>query len=203
MSNIKIIPIDVINELKKLVDNNINPNKIIKELEEKFGEKFSYQTIKKKIEKLFNKYWDKKEKKYKIILQPQSQISFFEKNSNDAGNSHASSNTNKQTIIKNITKSTSLTVLDYLREIDKKLDYLNSRLTKIENYIEKNSPQAKKELVESFIDIYSSNKDRETVNINSELKKRIIEKMGQKRNIHGNQSHAINTALLIALYNDE
>jgi len=198
MSNVRQLPDKEFNRLLELVNQDINPNKINKIFEEEFGKGIPYGTVLNKVKILFSKQWNSKAKSYVIISEDNPQCSMME------GDAYNYNNINKTNDITNSEgfKNMDTDILSYLKSIDKNIALLNTRLTKLEGYIEKNSPQAKKDLVNSFIDIYSSSKDRDSVNINSELKKRDIEKMAQNKNIHGNHSHAINTALLIALFED-
>ncbi|QZY53897.1 hypothetical protein [Crassaminicella profunda] len=201
MSNKKTLSPQSAVKLKELVQNNTNPREISRILADEYNEHYCYQTITRKIKKLYNKYWDTqaKPKKYKPILDGPIQYSFFEGDAHNSKNFTTKSDEPEQTP----SDKTDSTILDYLKSIDKKLSYLDTRLTRIENFIEKNSSQAKKDLTNSFIEIYSCNRKRESVNINAKIKKRIIEKMAQTKNITHNQSLAINTALLIALYEEE
>ncbi|MCT4606822.1 MAG: hypothetical protein N4A64_12105 [Marinisporobacter sp.] len=168
-----------------------------------FKNKLTYTTVKNKAIQHYKQHWIPSLKKYEYQDdQLTGQIRFFKNNHSTElkDNKKENDNTSKNP---STDSNNSSQILNYLQTIDKNLHCINTRLTRIENYIEKNSPQAKKDFSEAFIEIFASSKERESVNINSKLKKRIIEKMAKSKNITHNQSLAINTALLIALYGDE
>ncbi|WP_053956033.1 hypothetical protein [Inediibacterium massiliense] len=183
-----------------MINENRSPNYIATHL---FNKRLTYTTVKNKAIQHYKQHWIASLKKYEYQdNQLPGQVRLFknhhsiELKDNKKENNDTSQNTSTDS-------NNSSQILNYLQTIDKNLHCINTRLTQIENYIEKNSPQAKTDFSEAFIEIFASNKERESVNINSKLKKRIIEKMAKSRNITHNQSLAINTALLIALYGDE
>lgn len=55
-------------------------------------------------------------------------------------------------------------------------------------------------LINELINIYASEKRKKSVNINSKILDKTLKLMKKKFNIRNNKSLAINTALLIALY---
>ncbi|MTI71431.1 MAG: hypothetical protein FH751_14390 [Firmicutes bacterium] len=211
MGNRRRLSNEEIDFLKEMVNAKNNPNWISSKYEEKFGKSIAYRTIINKIEEYCNMSWGPKSRAYSAIEKFEDtssningvQTTMFESipNSDAIPNNTPKDNPDKKH--KNNPISEESTVINYLKSIEKEITNMNSRLSKIESYIEKNSPKKKKELVDSFIDIYSSNNNRVSVNINSKLKEKIISHIntGKKKNI--NQSHAINTALLKALYSDE
>ena len=104
-----------------------------------------------------------------------------------------------------------LEIIDYLKTIHKgimQLDEsnrnLSNRLNKLENKISEmqiNNPYVKvQKFADDLIDIYANEKSKKSVNVNPLINDRIIEAMARKYNITNNNSLAVNTALLLALY---
>jgi len=209
--------------LKEVINKNINPSTAVKLFLGKLNKKYSYTTIRNKAIQYNSMYWDTKSKKYIKGKDPNNldgQLKYdflnnriIEVNASEETLNNTTAVTKDDKNNLSSSKQSNHTsrnhdanlnqILNYLETLNKNICSLNSRLNKIENYIQKNSPQKKKESTQNFIDIYSSNRKRESVNINSDLKSKIIKKMEKDKEIFGNQSLAINTALLIALYNEE
>ena len=104
-----------------------------------------------------------------------------------------------------------LEIIDYLKAIHKGITHLDesnrnlsSRLTKLENKIsemQSNNPYVKvQKFADDLINIYANEKSKKSVNVNPLINDRIIDAMAKKYNITNNNSLAVNTALLLALY---
>lgn len=203
---------------EKFLDK-LNPNKVSKLFNNKFKTIYTYGSFQTMIRKEYHVAWDTKEKKYFSTDHVNGIIHLENQNFNKnyihminllhADEIKARNSVNLTTEEKEYSKrkdetvQTDLdTILNHLQTLNKEIGFLRAKLNKIENYFKDNSPQKRKELTEEFVKIFSSNSKRESVNINAEIKRRIISKMAEQKNISNNQSASINTALLIALFND-
>lgn len=95
-------------------------------------------------------------------------------------------------------------ILNYLETIYKNVNDLNRKIKEIQkslDLIKKDNPYKKLDILSNeLITIYASEKRKKSVNINSKILDKTLEVMKDKLNIKNNKSLAINTALLIALY---
>ncbi|MTI47598.1 MAG: hypothetical protein FH761_07135 [Firmicutes bacterium] len=97
-------------------------------------------------------------------------------------------------------------LLNSLDTLNNNIKRIETRLKKVENFmsaLKTNNPYNKiREMTDDFISIYASEKDKKSVNINTEIRDRVLKQISQSYGIKNNASLAINTALLISLYNE-
>lgn len=212
---------ELINEkfLEEIFLSKINPNKAYQLYNDEFKTSYNYGSFLTMIKRIYHVAWDKDKKKYYSLDYVKDTV-----NSNNHENKnynhiidllHGDEIKTKDSVnlksedradLNTCTKADHAdldTILNYLQTLNKEIGLLRTKLNKIENYFKDNSPQKRKELTEEFINIFSSNSKRVSVNINEEIKNRIIKKMDVQKQIKNNQSAAINTALLITLFNDD
>ncbi|WP_053957614.1 hypothetical protein [Inediibacterium massiliense] len=206
--------------LKKLVDQNppLTTNRIKIMFNKEFDKNYARQTIVNKIREVCKKKCNtpRKEdmgidkntdyKNHNSILDGQVKM-IFDENNNGYLSDPLKDTSQKSTKKKASMKSNTDHIMNYLLTLDKNIKPLDSKMNKIVNFInkfeEENSPEKLKQFSDVFIRIYAGTRNKDSVNINAEIKQRVMKEMEKIYKIRKNQSLAINTALLVALYNPQ
>ncbi|MFT9493536.1 hypothetical protein, partial [Anaerosolibacter sp.] len=103
------------------------------------------------------------------------------------------------------------TIINFIKDISASIDELkvsfknlNSRIDEIDhrlNEIRLDAPYEKvREFADELIEIYANEGNKKNVNINPAINRKVLDMMHKKYNISKNNSLAINTALLMSLY---
>ncbi|QZY56489.1 hypothetical protein [Crassaminicella profunda] len=205
--------------LKNLVNQNKppTPNKIKSMINKEFDKNYAYNTILNKIREVCKKEWKKDQRVYESIETEEGYDGFKSEDTpaqfqldfdNDPSKlipskkkPHKKTTKKKHVLDENIVNY----FYNYMTNLNKNIKALDSKMNKIVNFInkfeEENSPEKLKQFSDDFIRIYAGARNKDSVNINAEIKQRVIKEMEKIYKIRKNQSLAINTALLVALYN--
>jgi uncharacterized protein YneF (UPF0154 family) len=205
--------------LKKLMDQNppLTINRIRTVFNKEFNKNYAHQTIVNKIREVCKKEGKKDNRVYEsteieeqtdyveeVLSSDQYKVDF----DNDPSKLILSNEKNrKKTTRKKQVLDESIVnyFYNYMTNLNKNIKALDSKMNKIVNFInkfeEENSPEKFKQFSDDFIRIYAGARNKDSVNINAEIKQRVIKEMKKIYKIRKNQSLAINTALLVALYN--
>jgi|GEM_PF-3872967 len=195
-------------EQLKFINNaimeNKNPNKIRDELKNKFNKDITYYLIKQFILRELKKEW--KEKAWKDVVEqkgPSEGDSLKTNNETSTNNDYSlPSMSNEENLDISLESNHLQTILKVLyhienqnKEIIKSIASLNQKLdSHLNNH---------KEQIDNFIQIYSSETIKTTLNLNKKIKDEIDKLIGNQYKIKKNDSKLINTALLIALFNEK
>lgn len=231
--------------LKDLIEENLNPNQLIKELDPEKKLKLNYYSLRIYIEENFKKAWDKKSKRWiNYVSQKNKHISnkyspgqlnnldiIDEQLKNSAGASNVesldTSNINtleetqptiyktkpefspesrhEETTKNNISCEDVHSRLNILAEKISMLECLYNETKNIIKAMDKKNKQDSASInnlieIDEVIKLYTSSKNKKSININLELKDKVIEFIYEKYKFKDNESLAINIALLLALY---
>jgi hypothetical protein len=241
------------NNLKDLIDKNLNPNKIIKELDLKKEFNINYYLIKTFIKENYKLIWDTKTKQWIegiSSMQPDNKQADTDysplaskkvlKNQLDGQTSLVETNNGKYTTMDNNSilgapRNTNTTspqisqsmkvkkeykdesshnthdenstknnfsyeeLYPLLNNIDERINKLESLYNGKKNKVNKSDVDLTAE-IDEVIKLFTGEKNKKSVNINIALKERVVKSIYERYGIKGNDSLAINIALLLVMY---
>jgi hypothetical protein len=218
-------------DIDLLIEKNMSPKEINKELLKVYNRGISAYLIETYLPQSHYKKWN--EGKWNDVSKPRrplkdeeyEQVAFpgldvvTSKKSNSHGSKQVIPITNpsqqnqtehNENVLDNFSDNTSsYTIKDLLETIIQNQYRFGCELTqvkvKMDEFISKYSTlhETFTDNNSKFIDIFSSENHKTSINLNKQLKKELEIHIGDKRGIHKNDSKLINTALLIALLNEK